>query len=124
MLAAIDLYNDARGWVTYRDLPLEFKVGGGSSAVVIGTETRGKDFVAQLGEPRRKGGGEVGTGGLGPGLWMEWQLTLITSNTPIPFTLLVELSRTKAPSAAKWDLDQAGSSPWHTLTISTQPPSH
>lgn len=40
---------------------------------VVRAQTRGRDFVAALGEPSRKGGGSGGVGGFaGVPPWMEW----------------------------------------------------
>lgn len=125
-LAAVDVYSGQRGagWSSFPRLPFDFSKLSNGRVASISAESVGKEFVMGLGEPTRKGGGEAGGGGLGPGLWMEWQhLTMLYADpTPRPFSLLVELAPDDNKAALKggghrWDLDKAGSSPWHTLTF-------
>jgi hypothetical protein len=83
---------------------------------VTATSTGG-DFVAALGEPSRKGGGEAlaagGASGLGPGAWLEWEGEAEGRRV----TLMVELVGEGAKGAGRWEKDKAGKAMWGVLTI-------
>ena len=55
----------------YTDLPLTIAFSHELLSMSVSTDTTGKDFVAALGEPDRKGGG-AGPSSMSINIWCEW----------------------------------------------------
>ncbi|KAG8985064.1 hypothetical protein FRB90_004956 [Tulasnella sp. 427] len=83
VLDSVDIYNaqpkgtkDSRsGFSIFLSLPISLRKPGettSTSTLEVGRDTTGKDFVAFLGEPSRKGGGGGPAGG-SIGIWCEWK---------------------------------------------------
>ncbi|KAG8984607.1 hypothetical protein FRB90_005201 [Tulasnella sp. 427] len=83
VLDSVDIYNaqpkgtkDSRsGFSIFPSLPSLLRKPGettSTSTLEVGHDTTGKDFVAFLGEPARKGGGGGPAGG-SIGIWCEWK---------------------------------------------------
>ncbi|KAG8908491.1 hypothetical protein FRB99_005849 [Tulasnella sp. 403] len=78
--------------------------GGDSNILAVDSKTTGKDFVAFLGEPSRKGGGSGPAGG-SIGIWCEWK----------DAGVMVEFGGADAKGAKAWETGKDAK--WAVLTL-------
>ncbi|EJD55420.1 hypothetical protein AURDEDRAFT_109749 [Auricularia subglabra TFB-10046 SS5] len=119
-LETIDLYNvpdaspenaraktKASHYRPYPKFPIELSFPGGASgetALAISPETTGKDIVAPLGEPDRKGGGTGPSSG-SIGIWCEWS----------KLGMMVEFGGDEARGPQAWE--KGKDAVWSSLTL-------
>ena len=95
----------------YPDLPLVIALSHESKSISVSKESTGKDFVAALGEPDRKGGG-VGPSSGSINIWCEWTKEGV----------MVEFGGRDATGPQAWDSGKDAN--WKIISFfPSQPPS-
>jgi hypothetical protein len=128
LLDSIDVYNaqpstrqskttDAQAYSIHPGIPMTIpllsKTTDGedcSTSLEVASTTTGKDFVASLGEPDRKGGGAGPSSG-SIGIWCEWS----------KYGLMVEFGGDAARGPQAWE--RGKDAPWKVMTIFEAKPS-
>ncbi|KAF8445804.1 hypothetical protein L210DRAFT_3610406 [Boletus edulis BED1] len=104
-LEAADIYNVLgvnASFAPYPCLPIELHLAGATP--VIEKDTTGKEFVAWLGEPSRKGGGTGPSSG-SIHIWCEWSQQGI----------MVEFGGNDARGPQAWE--RGGNAVWRVVTV-------
>lgn len=119
-LAAIDIYSglEDKRWTCFPALPLSLHVISSEAEITIKYDSKGKDLVNDLGEPKRKDGGAGDRAG--PAVWMEWSLQLKSegSEERKEFKIQIELAGAAARGVDRWNAERAGTCNWAVITIS------